>query len=64
MKQVFYSNNAWRVCRFEPIPRLCGGVFGYVQHRFPIKGGISLRDIWVRQASRPNPLLKMVRDAA
>lgn len=33
---------------YEPKPRWCGGVFGYVAHRFPIKGGISMRDVWAR----------------
>lgn len=33
---------------YEPKPRWCGGVFGYVAHRFPIKGGISVYDVWMR----------------
>ena len=33
---------------YEPKPRWCGGVFGYVAHRFPIKGGISTRDVLMR----------------
>lgn len=33
---------------YEPKPRLVGGRFGFVRHRFPIKGGISLRDVMLR----------------
>ena len=33
----------------------------WIVHRFPIKGGISLRDVVVIEASRPNPLLKLGR---
>lgn len=29
----------------EPARRLCGGYFGWVYHRFPIKGGITPREV-------------------
>lgn len=46
---------------YESKPRLCGGHFGYVSHRFPIKGGISWKEVMVRQSFAPNPLLDLVR---
>ncbi len=43
---------------YEPEPRLCAGKFGYVRHRFPVKGGISLNRMMQRQMAeslgRPN----------
>jgi hypothetical protein len=45
----------------EPKPRRCGGRFGYVWHRFPIKGGVSWREVMWKQAGRPNPLFEMVK---
>ena len=45
--------------RFEPRPRNKDGVH-YVGHRFPIKGGISLRDVMVRQFCAPNPFFAAI----
>jgi hypothetical protein len=43
----------------EPCKRLKGNLTSdWIIHRFPIKGGISLRDAWLIDMSRPNPLLK------
>jgi hypothetical protein len=44
---------------YEPKPRWCGGVFGYVAHRFPIRDGISVRDVLVR--GNVNSLLQDMR---
>ena len=45
---------------YEPTPRLCGGVYGYVGHRFPIKNGISKIEVMKMQfgmiAGKPNKL--------
>ena len=50
--------DAWRQPRYEPHKRKCGGVDGWVAHRFPIKGGISARDVMAAQLGEPNALLK------
>jgi hypothetical protein len=45
----------------EPCKRLKGNLTpDWIIHRFPIKGGISLRDAWLIDMSRPNPLLKLL----
>lgn len=31
----------------EPQKRMCAGRYGWVIHRFPIKGGLPLRSIWL-----------------
>lgn len=41
----------------EPEKRMCGGVYGWVVHRFPIKGGKSpadtvWRELWESQTKR------------
>jgi len=42
----------------EPIKRRKGDRSPqWIIHRFPIKGGISLRDAWMKDLSKPNPLL-------
>jgi hypothetical protein len=46
--------------RYEPKERWCGGSFGPVAHRFPIKGGISWGEALVRFGGR-NHLLDKVR---
>jgi hypothetical protein len=35
-----------------------------VTHRFPIQGGLTMREAWVRSMSRPNPLLKLWTEMA
>jgi hypothetical protein len=44
--------------RVEPTQRLVGGKFGWAVHRFPIKGGISLSQVFVRNVAKENALLK------
>lgn len=34
---------------YEPTPRMVAGSFGYARHRFPIKGGITLRQVMALQ---------------
>jgi hypothetical protein len=46
--------------RFEPRQRNKDGM-RWIGHRFPIKGGISMRDVWMREMCRPNPLLRLVK---
>ena len=42
---------------YEPKQRLSGGKFGWVRHRFPIRGGISSRQTMIADMySAPNPL--------
>lgn len=55
--------NIWDIPRYEPVPRKHGGsrVPVYVSHRFPIKGGISLREVMTRQMIQPTPLLRMLQ---
>jgi hypothetical protein len=59
-KRKIYCNNIWRVPCFEPVKRNKDGL-QWIMHRFPIKGGISMRDIWLIEMSKPNQLMKMVR---
>jgi hypothetical protein len=33
----------------------------FLCHRFPIKGGLNLREVMAAQMSRPNPFLRLVR---
>lgn len=47
----------------EPDPRLRGGVFGYAVHRFPIKGGISLWEVVVRQIAQSNEILRQLNES-
>lgn len=50
--------------RYEPVKRNKDG-WRYVGHRFPIKGGISLRDVMIAESMRHNAFLKkLMRDAA
>lgn len=43
----------------EPVKRRKGErVAKWIVHRFAIKGGISLREAWLRDLARPPPLLK------
>jgi len=47
--------------RVEPVKRKKGEKSPqWIVHRFPIKGGISLRDAWLRDLCRPTPLLGML----
>jgi hypothetical protein len=45
---------------YEPVQRNKDGK-RWIRHRFPIKGGISLRDIMVRQVTATNTLLAHFR---
>lgn len=49
--------------RVEPVPRLVGGVFKHAVHRFPIKGGISMRDLVARNVLANNALLRRMQEA-
>ena len=42
--------------RYEPVKRNHGNGPEYIGHRFPIKGGISLRDVMWKQAGEYNLL--------
>ena len=44
--------------RVEPVPRMHAGRFEYVFHKYPIKGGISPREVMTRQIMTENILLK------
>jgi hypothetical protein len=50
-------NEVLRIECVEPVKRRKGErTPKWIVHRFPIKGGISLRDSWLRDLARPNPL--------
>ena len=57
-KRVFHAKV------YEPKKRLCGGHYGWVQHRFPVKDGISWRDVMIANSFAPNPLLELFRKNA
>ena len=47
----------------EPVKRKHGNTYPEWQcHRFPIKGGISWRDVLIMEWSKPNPWLKCLSD--
>ena len=33
---------------YEPKKRWCGGTYGWVMHRFPVKDGLSFREVLMR----------------
>jgi hypothetical protein len=39
---------------YEPKKRLVNGKYGWAKHRFPIKGGISFREVLIRNLYEPN----------
>lgn len=45
---MLHWNEMMNAKTYEPEPRLAGGRFGYVRHRFPIKNGISIREVMLR----------------
>ena len=45
-------NEIMRQPVYEPRKRWCGGRYGWVAHRFPVKGGISMCDVWMQQSSK------------
>ncbi len=48
----------------EPKKRLKGNKTPeWIVHRFPIKGGISLRDAWLIDLAKPNPLFLRLKNA-
>jgi len=49
---VINLNEIMRRPIYEPRPRRCAGVYGYVAHRFPVKGGVSMREVMMRQVAR------------
>lgn len=44
----------------EPIKRNKDGV-RWIVHRYPIKGGISLREAWIRDMCQPNTYLQRLK---
>lgn len=45
---------------YEPTPRNHDGI-RYHGHRFPIKGGITLRDVMIREMCKPNPFFEYLQ---
>lgn len=45
----------------EPEQRWVGGRFGWANHRFPIKGGISKADVMVQNINKNNELLTILK---
>lgn len=60
MPALIYNNRLFHEKRVEPVKRNHGNGLQWMVHRFPIKGGISLRDAMVADASQPNPLLDLI----
>lgn len=60
-KLMAMTNSLFHAKVYEPRKRWCGGSYGWVAHRFPVKGGISWRDVMASEQFAPNPLLKMIR---
>ena len=58
-----WARDVWLAPRYEPVPRKFAGsrLPVYVPHRFPIKGGISLREVMLRQTAQPNALHRMLQ---
>lgn len=52
----FYSNEFWNAKLVEPENRNKDGL-RWIMHRFPIKGGISMREMMFEDAMRTNPFL-------
>lgn len=56
-----YSNQIWRRKCVEPIKRNKDGV-KWIIHRFPIRGGISIRDAMIYDMLvQPNPLATLIK---
>lgn len=60
---------SWDRPTVEPVQRMCAGRFGFVGHRFPIKGGITpmkAHAITMQQSlNKPSTLFKaLVREGA
>ena len=56
------TNAVFRVRCVEPVKRNKDGI-RWIVHRFPIKGGITIRDMMLKEAMRPNPLLAKLKVA-
>jgi len=56
-----YDNKAFLVPCWERNPRK--GILqpDFIVHRFPIKGGLSMRQVWDERTGCPNPLLRMIK---
>jgi hypothetical protein len=62
-------NEIMRQPIYEPKKRWCGGTYGWVAHRFPVKGGISMRDVWMHDTANAlyndvvgkHPLIELFR---
>ena len=46
----------------ETIERLVGGKFGFAIHRFPIKGGISRKDLIMKNVLKHNKIIEAIRN--
>lgn len=53
--------NAMHGKTYEPEKRKCAGVYGYVSHRFPIKGGISSLDVLAMSVKQNNSMLEKLK---
>ena len=53
-------SEVWRRKCYEPVMRNHDG-WKYHGHRFEIKDGISLREVWMLYVNRPNPLMRLIR---
>jgi len=58
---VINLNEIMRRPIYEPRKRWCGGTYGWVSQRFPVKDGISMREVWLRQSLDQHPLMKATR---
>lgn len=52
----------------EPVKRMVGGRYGWAVHRFPIKGGITLSQVWAKDLTAmagrtPNSLAALLGPA-
>ena len=56
---MIYLNKIWHAKVVEPKKRNKDGM-RWIVHRFPIKGGISLRQAMLLDMFRPHPLWKMI----
>lgn len=55
----FISEAIRRNC-IEPKQRMCAGEYGFVRHRFPIKGGINHHEALSRTIAKNNSLLSFL----
>jgi len=56
-----YGKGFWNQPCVEPQKRRVGGVYRWAMRRFPIKGGITIRESMIRDMAAPNPLMELVK---